>query len=275
MTMNHAAAIGAPSGTSFRGVSVSPTSAPQEEPLADLYCRHFTLQGAKTEQQKRQVYNLRYRVLAEENGYLNPAEYPDAMEQDEYDHRAEHYLLRHNLTGDIAGTVRVILPDAEAAGNELQFVHHCAVSDVYNRVPIMQSAEVSRFAVSRAFRRRMTDGVLPDVYDPTMGHVPVDEMRRLVPYITIGLIRGMVEGAVEHRMTHLVTVMEPTLVRLLQRFGIYFDKVGPLIPLFGWRQPCARSLTDLMRGVETERPDVWEIVSDRGRLWEELQAYDK
>lgn len=117
--------------------------------------------------------------------------------------------------------------------------------------------------------------MLPDVYDPSMGHAPVDEMRRLVPYITIGLIRGMAEGAIEHRLTHLVTVMEPTLVRLLQRFGFYFDKVGPLIPLYGWRQPCARSLADLMRGVEAERPDVWEVVTDRGRLWEELRAYDK
>lgn len=110
MTMNHAAALGAPLGPRFRGVPQVRTPALKEEPLADLYRRHFTLERAKTEQQKRVAYNLRYRVLAEENNYLDPAEYPDAMEQDEYDDRAEHFTLRHNLSGDIAGTVVSFCP---------------------------------------------------------------------------------------------------------------------------------------------------------------------
>lgn len=271
MTINQAALQ---HGQATPFASSSRTAVP-EEPLVALYNRHFVVRKAISDADKRDVYNLRYRVLAEENSYLDPATYPDRMEMDEYDRRSDHYLLVHRPSRAIAGTVRLIRPDAEAQGDELQFVHHCQVPDVYARVPVMQAGEVSRFAVSRTFRRRMTDGMLPDIYDPSMGHVPVDEVRRLVPYITLGLIQGVVEAAVENRLTHWVTVMEPTLVRLLQRFGIYFDKVGPLIALYGWRQPCARRLTDLLRDVEAERPDVWDILTDRGRLWDELRSYDK
>lgn len=105
---------------------------------------------------KREVFNLRYRVLAEENSYLDPADFPEQMETDEYDARANHYLLVHRPSGAIAGTVRLIRPDAEAVGDELQFVHHCKVCDVYDRVPIMRAGEGFPF-------RRLT-GISP-TYD--------------------------------------------------------------------------------------------------------------
>lgn len=245
------------------------------EPLFELYNRHFAIVPAETPELKRKVFNLRYQVLAEENSYLDPADYPDQMEWDEYDERCEHYLLMHRMTGETAGTVRLILPTVDQPGDELQFVHHCELENLRERVPFARAGEVSRFAVTKAFRRRLTDGsIVPDIYDPRMGRVPKgDEVRRLVPYITIGLLQGIFHGMIKHRLSYVSMVTEPTLLRLLQRFGIYFETLGPLVPLYGWRQPCGREALSLLDDVRAERPDVWDILTDRGRLSRELAAY--
>lgn len=261
-------------GMAAAAAAVAPVPAQQGEPLANLYERHFTVIAADTPALKREVYGLRYQVLAEENAYLAPEDYPDRQEWDEYDARAEHYLLVHRPTDMIAGTVRLIVPDAAHPGDELQMIHHCEAPDLHARMPVMKTGEVSRFAVSRAFRRRLTDGMVPDIYDPRMGdQANSDEVRRLVPYITIGLLQGTFQAVVKHRLTHVCSVMEPTLVRLLQRFGIYFDTLGPLVPLYGWRQPCVRGCVDLLEGVRQVRPDVYEILSDHGRLARQLLSY--
>lgn len=258
--------------------SSAPVLPPQpegSETLFDLYNRHFVIVPADTAELKRKVFNLRYQVLAEENSYLDPADYPDQMEFDEYDERSEHYLLMHRASNEAAGTVRLILPDVSVPGDELQFVHHCEMPDLASHVPFARAGEVSRFAVTKAFRRRLTDGsIVPDVYDPRMGQPPKDdEVRRLVPYITIGLLQGIFHAMIKHRLSYVTMVTEPTLLRLLQRFGIYFQALGPLVPLYGWRQPCGRELRDLQADVAAERPDVWDILTDRGRLCRDLLAY--
>lgn len=272
MTVSQIASAGRPRASAVLPV---PPRSEGAEPLFDLYNRHFVVVPADTAELKQRVFHLRYQVLAEENSYLDPADYPDQMEWDEYDDRSEHYLLMHRVTGETAGTVRLILPQVDRPGDELQFVHHCELPDIGARVPFARAGEVSRFAVTKAFRRRLTDGsIMPDVYDPRMGKMPKDdEVRRLVPYITIGLLQGIVHGMLKHRLSYVSMVTEPTLLRLLQRFGIYFETLGPLVPLYGWRQPCGRELCDLLHDVHAERPDVWDILTDRGRLSRELETY--
>src|SRR3546814_18883719 len=64
--------------------------------------------------------------------------------------------------------------------------------------------------------------------------------------------------------------MEPTLLRLLSRLGIYFDPIGPLVDYHGRRQPCYIKVSTLLARVARERPDVWEVLTDRGRHWDAL-----
>lgn len=275
MTMSEAVTSARPAMIARSPLSSAPAPSPAEERLQDLYDRHFMIVPAVTQTLRDEAFSLRYRVLAEEHHYLNPAEYPERMEKDDYDDRSEHFLLVHRGGNLLAGTVRVIRP-GPVTGDELQVVHHCAVPDLGDRVPLDRTGEVSRFAVSRQFRRRLTDGTMPDVHDPEMGRVPDQaEVRRLVPYITLGLMQGVVTALVQNRLTHCATVMEPTLVRLLQRFGLYFDRQGPLVALHGWRQPCTRRLRELLFQCGQERRDVWDIITDGGRLWEDLTAYDR
>lgn len=112
MTINIAAQQASLGGGSSFVPSSQSTAA--KEPLVALYNRVFVVNKASSMKAKREVFNLRYRVLAEENSYLDPADFPEQMETDEYDARANHYLLVHRPSGAIAGTVRLIRPDAEA-----------------------------------------------------------------------------------------------------------------------------------------------------------------
>jgi hypothetical protein len=54
---------------------------------------------------------------------------------------------------------------------------------------------------------------------------------------------------------------------LLSRLGIHFTLVGKPIDYHGLRQPCYSELGLLLASVENQRFDVWEVLTDRGRLW--------
>jgi N-acyl amino acid synthase of PEP-CTERM/exosortase system len=68
-------------------------------------------------------------------------------------------------------------------------------------------------------------------------------------------------------ITHWAAVMEPALLRLLTRLGIHFNPLGRLVDHHGRRQPCWADLDVLLRRVYAERPDVWDVITDGGRLW--------
>jgi N-acyl amino acid synthase of PEP-CTERM/exosortase system len=61
--------------------------------------------------------------------------------------------------------------------------------------------------------------------------------------------------------------MEPTLLRLLTRFGIHFRKIGPLIDYHGKRQPAIGNVDEVLAGIYAERRDVWETITDYGDVW--------
>lgn len=238
------------------------------ERLIDTYRRWFDVVRADTEELRDEVYRLRFRVLAVEHAYLDPGDYSDGRELDEFDAHSSHSLLIHRPTAAIAGTVRLVLPFHNGQPRRLPIEDHChdpIVGDP-TRFPIHRMGEVSRFSVSKTFRRRLTDTLYPDALDDRIGQVPeAGEIRRVVPHITLGLMQATIGMAVENGLTHLCATMERQLLRLLARVGVYFEDIGPLVELFGLRQPCFRDLGDLLAQVREERPDVWEVLSNEGR----------
>jgi N-acyl amino acid synthase of PEP-CTERM/exosortase system len=73
-------------------------------------------------------------------------------------------------------------------------------------------------------------------------------------------------------MTHWAAVMEPALLRLLTRLGIHFNPLGPLVEYHGRRQPCWIELGVMLDRVHAERPDVWDVITEGGRLWPQPKA---
>jgi N-acyl amino acid synthase of PEP-CTERM/exosortase system len=92
-------------------------------------------------------------------------------------------------------------------------------------------------------------------------------------HLQLGLIRSCVEMSVREGITHWAAMMEPALLRLLTRLGIHFNPLGPLVDHHGRRQPCWVDLDVMLRRVFNERPDVWDVITDGGRLWPLAEAH--
>jgi len=61
--------------------------------------------------------------------------------------------------------------------------------------------------------------------------------------------------------------MEPSLLRLLTRFGIHFSPIGPAVDYHGIRQPCFASADEVLRRMHDESSAVWELITECGSLW--------
>jgi len=244
--------------------------------IYDLFEAHFEIVRADSRELLDAAYALRYQVYCLENPFEDAELHRDRREQDVYDARAVHALIRNRRSREFAGCVRLILPDP-ADPNELLPIEADCAQAFYDdewaaRAAIDRTrlAEISRFAVSKDFKRRLYEGRTPSgaatgvIYqDPERD---AEMAQRSLPHITIGLIAAVIRLSVEHGITDWYAVMEPSLLRLLSRFGIRFRAVGRLVDHHGRRRPAAARVVDVIRRIHSERPDVWEIVSDRGRF---------
>ena len=217
-----------------------------------------------------EVFRLRYQVYCVENPFENPADNPDGLERDAFDVRAAHCLLLHKRSRSWAGAVRLILPDASNPGRSFALQQVCSdpMTADAQRFPVLQMAEVSRFCISKDFRKREGDWLYPQSNEPA----DRQDERRVVPNMTLGLIEGLVRMSLDHGILYWCAVMERPLLRLLARLGIHFEDVGPLVDYHGRRQPCFLRVDSMLERMQQERQDVWEIVTDGGQHWRRLQS---
>lgn len=218
---------------------------------------------ADTPALQEQAYKLRYQVYCKEKNFENPDAHPLELEIDEFDARSVHSVIIDRPTRAVTATVRLILPNPD--GFEKSFPIQGVCSHPMLRTQKLfysaRSAEISRFAVSKEFSRRAADS-----HQSRQLADPRSESRASMPNITLGLMNGIVRMSVEHGISEWFAVMEPTLLRLLARFGIYFSPIGPMVDYHGMRQPCYSNMHNLLDRVHKERIDVWEIITDNGRL---------
>jgi len=237
---------------------------PENLGLIELYDRYFEVIPADTPGRRDEAYRLRYQVYCVENAFENPAEHLDGRERDEYDDHSVHSLLIHRPTGALAGTVRLVLPKP---GRHLPVRHVCdhpLLSD-QQVMPPQTTAEISRFAVSKQFRRRATDKLGVDCALLEQRPSPSGFDRRLIPHITLGLMKAIVQMSWEQGITHWSAVMEPALLRLIGRLGIDFSPLGPLVDYHGTRQPCHGDTNEVLAGIKRQQRDVWALITDSGR----------
>jgi len=259
--------------------------------LLDAFSRYFEVILVDSDELREQVFRLRYQVYCVETRFEDESAFPDEMERDAYDAKSAHTLLRHRDTGWWAGTVRLVIPTAasvyEALPVELSCGNVFATEKLGSvKMPREITGEVSRFAVSKEFRRRHKEYLSPSGisentnYDRRVFKVPdkdaadgehserktsdrrtIDEERAVVPHITLGLIQGLVGMSANNGVSHWAAAMEPTLLRLLTRLGIYFEHIGDTVEYHGKRQPCIADLDQLLARVKAERPDVWSVLT--------------
>lgn len=217
-----------------------------QQELVRSYTEHFTVVRADTPALLDEAFRLRYQVYCLENsGFESADEHQDRRERDRDDDRSVHALLMHRRTGAYAGTVRVILPSSSRP-LPMQSLLETQDANLLSQLPPGRDlAEISRFAVSKEFRRRRGEERYVDVNGST-GSSSESEERRAIPFITFGLMRAVLEICLEQRVPWIGAVMEPALIRIFERFGVNFEQIGNPVEHHGTRWCCVARLTDLM-----------------------------
>jgi N-acyl amino acid synthase of PEP-CTERM/exosortase system len=231
--------------------------------MLEVFDQHFEAVVADTPGLLRVAQKLRYQVYCLENGYEDPGAHPDAAERDNFDSHAVHGLLRHRSSGMALGTVRLILPlrdwpDDSFAMQRLSGIRALKLSQI---LPFSSTAEVSRFSLSRQFRRNA---------DAQSQHQPLSSLQAFLqnstPLLRLGLIQSMLRMSIQSGITHWCAMMEPTLLRMLAAMAIRFEPLGAPVQHRGWRQPCYCNVADAMASVKRERPSFWDVLTAGGSL---------
>jgi N-acyl amino acid synthase of PEP-CTERM/exosortase system len=217
---------------------------------------------------KQEVYKLRYQVYCLETGFENPEDFPSEIEKDEYDDESIHFLIQHKRTGEYAATTRLILPNIEHPEKLFPMEKHCVIDrlDLVGHLQRSKIAEVSRFCVSKTFKRRAGElGTVTGINKSTENPFSEDE-RRSFPHITVGLLACLIYGCNQHGVSHWYAVMEPALIRFFTYIGMYFTGIGPVVEYHGKRQPCVIEQDYLLSGVKEKNVQVWELLTDHDHI---------
>ncbi len=169
------------------------------------------------------LYRLRYEVYCLEVGLIPPQNYPDKLEKDDYDQYSIHFGV-YNLSDELVGTTRLILT------NPLDFpiCNRCTI-EKRPVAPASAIVEVSRFAISKKYRRRRDDGLTGiESYSDSDRRG-----NRIRPEIAFFLYREMLAYSQRNHITFWYASMEKSLFRLLKRFGFIFEQIGPKIDYWG------------------------------------------
>ncbi len=244
----------------------------------DSFNQHFEVIPANTAELIKQVKALRFQIYCVEHPFEDKSAFKDGLEQDQYDQRAVHSLIRHlesmksRPEEAAVATVRLVLADNQHPENGFPIEDHCSISpedksSISLKFERKDIAEISRFAVSKQFRRRLGEAeTVHGIADHTVSKVQKDD-RRLIPHITLGLFQAIVRMSAENNIKLWYAVMETQLLRLLKRFGIRFYQIGEPVNYHGLRIPCIGPVDEVMSGIQRDCPDVWEFITQRGRLW--------
>ena len=229
-----------------------------ELPSPDLYDRYFSVVPATTPDLLDAAHALRYQVYCVEHAFENPAEHPGGREIDQYDAHSAHAVLIHKPTSEVVGCVRLILPHEGSgiAALPLRALLGARSGALLDSCDPLVTAEISRYAVSKKLRRREGEDLYPDV-----GELSAGEVRRLGPHISVGLIRGVAALAADRGITKVCAAIAPALARLLERLGLTFSPLGPVIDYHGPRQPCIADCEALLQGMANRNFEQYRAVN--------------
>src|SRR5262245_24845669 len=81
---------------------------------AEEFRRRLQVVPANSPRLLDDVFRLRFEVYCVERGFERVDEHPEGRERDQDDSRSLHFLVLDRATGAATGTVRLILPRADA-----------------------------------------------------------------------------------------------------------------------------------------------------------------
>lgn len=242
-------------------------------PRPPVYTKYFEFFRVDRFDMLDTAFQIRYQVYCEERGFLDPGQYPTHIETDAYDGTSVHFVGRHRFRYMAAGTARLVLPSHQ--GFPLQ--HHCEFHREYAFIrdlghpELRRYAEISRLAVSKAFRQRADDTLYggpprpppPDGSEPLTAPAEPDlHPQEAGPEIVAGLFKSMYHETKRLGVTHVIVAMERSLHLLLRRMGYQFRAIGPVVDYYGPVIPYIARIGDLEQHLFVRRRAVFDYWMD-------------
>ncbi len=231
----------------------------------DLLSRHdlyFENRLADTPELIELAHTLRYQVYVRERAFENPEHHASGLETDEFDSHSLSGLVMHRPSGEAIGTARLILPvPGRADSLPIESLLRENGLDIADYVPLDTSMEISRFAISKSYRRRINDEQPPGA--PALSK---EERIRRGNLVCLSLMQFLLRQAVDNGATHYTAVMEEKLLRMLASMGLHFTPVGPMVSHHGLRQPCISYIPEMMERCRAEQPQYWDVITDGGEI---------
>ena len=238
--------------------------------ISEHFNQHFEIIKCRTPATVLECQRLRFQVYCMEHTYLARDKYPDQVECDDYDEYSVHALIRHRASNLFTATARLVLSREHKPLSKFPIENFNILRRVKRdkawKVPRTRIGEISRFAISKTFRRRLQEkdkvhGITEKIFDAS------HDDRRQVAEITLGLFKAILEMSAANGITHWYAVMEPSLIRLLAKIGIAFNTVGPLVDYHGWRQPCIVRAEEVLMSIYENNPDSWRFITNNGAVF--------
>jgi len=239
-----------------------------EKSIYDAFQEFFEIVHANTDELKKEVFKLRFQVYCLEIGGYDPDEFPENMESDEYDDHSSHYLVKHRKSGEYAATTRLIIPNPTDSSALFPLEKHCTIDkpEIVSAIDREHLAEVSRFCVSKEFKRRKNEAQTLAAIGPSWNveEFSSDE-KRTFPHIALALFACLIRASHENDILFWCASMEPSFLRFIGAFGVKPTPIGPLADYHGDRSPCIINVNNLLHDVAEKNLDVWNMFTDNGR----------
>lgn len=243
---------------------------PSDTAFSKRFAEYFEIVSANTADLMEEAFKLRYEVFCGCRR-LDPAQYPDGLERDDYDADAAHSLLYHRPSGSYAGTLRVILPKP---GDDTWMFHIERIAGPHfsrslfasERIPRHSIGEISRFCLSPRFRARQGESLHPEGVAALGEASPVAGERRALPHPILGLMVAGVRMSWEHGLTFWYAMMEPCLARRLKQFGLEFQPISGIFDYYGPRRAYLAYLPKMFDDMRRTHPPVWHLLTGGGAM---------
>jgi len=240
--------------------------------LYEQFHEHFEVIRVNSPQHLTEALKIRYQVYCLEQKYENPEHFPQGLESDIFDHHADHSIIRHKATNQTLGAVRLVVSKSISRQSFPIEQHFQGRYDgLLNELAVDRKCigEVSRFAISNQFRRVIeSNSCTSHIFK--QGKL-VDRRninnRVLYSHTVAGLINAVIRMSLDHNLTHWVCLMEPSLARLLGRFGFEFKPLRTEELENDARKPYFAVIYEELERIYHNNSDIWEMITDKGKLW--------
>jgi N-acyl amino acid synthase of PEP-CTERM/exosortase system len=187
---------------------------------------HYQVVLADTVESKNIHYNLRYKIYCLEKGFEQAEKFKDEMEKDAYDDTSIHFIVKSNDCW--IGAFRLVI---DQFGN-LPFQKVTEVNATQIIQNQIRAAEISRFGILRPFQS-LKNGQ------------PQLESSTNESELMLKLLQAARDYCLANDIGFIISLCKRSMARVISKFGLQAQPLGPAIDYKGMRFPFAINLDEI------------------------------